>query len=130
MTCEDINECAKEPKICSHLCTNNDGSFTCGCYSGYLLRSDRKSCKAIGDPMYILFSSTNEIRKLSPSQNSLELLFNEGTQRITGLDISFDEGYLYFSIELGNSIFRYLFIYFFNNIYMYVFIYAYVKDYI
>lgn len=105
-TCDDINECEKEPKECSQLCTNTKGSFSCACYNGYLLRPDRKSCKAIGEPMYILFSSANEIRKLSPLENSLQLLFSEDSPRITGLDISLNEGYLYFSMELMGSIHR------------------------
>lgn len=102
LSCEDINECELEPKMCSQLCTNNDGSFTCSCNEGFLLRSDRKSCKAIGEPMSVIFSSTYEILKLSPSQNSLDILFNEDTPWITGLDVSIREKYLYFSIrEMG-----------------------------
>lgn len=31
---------------CSQLCTNTDGSFTCGCVEGYLLQPDNRSCKA------------------------------------------------------------------------------------
>jgi len=33
----DIDECAEELDNCAAtaICSNNPGSFTCGCYSGY-----------------------------------------------------------------------------------------------
>ncbi|XP_053372976.1 fibrillin-1-like [Mercenaria mercenaria] len=43
-TCEDINEC--DQNICSGTCSNTDGSYTCGCYPGYILNSDRTTCSA------------------------------------------------------------------------------------
>ena len=40
----DINECAEDSDNCEQLCSNNAGSFTCSCRSGYLLASDGRSC--------------------------------------------------------------------------------------
>lgn len=104
--CQDINECEMIPPICSHKCTNTEGSFTCDCYEGFYIRADRKSCKAVGEPMSIIFSSMNEIRRLSPTLNTLDLLVQGDTPRITGLDISVKENYLYYSMELMGSVHR------------------------
>lgn len=41
----DFDECSVYG-TCSQLCTNTDGSFTCGCVEGYLLQPDNRSCKA------------------------------------------------------------------------------------
>lgn len=51
MVCQiDNNECA-DPKIhkCEHVCNNKKGGFYCGCYIGYQLQSDGKSCKDINE---------------------------------------------------------------------------------
>ncbi|XP_055846863.1 uncharacterized protein LOC129912579 [Episyrphus balteatus] len=45
--CEkDINECNEE-KPCDQLCYNTDGSFYCQCREGFVLQSDKQSCKKI-----------------------------------------------------------------------------------
>ena len=40
----DIDECMRGTHDCSQTCSNDDGSFACGCHSGYLLAADRKTC--------------------------------------------------------------------------------------
>ena len=40
----DIDECSDGTDDCTQTCTNTIGSFTCGCYSGYLLDTDGFSC--------------------------------------------------------------------------------------
>ncbi len=50
VSCYDIDEC-EEPGKCSQLCENLKGSFSCGCFDGYI--QDRSgprssSCKAEG----------------------------------------------------------------------------------
>ena len=54
----DVDECALGTASCSQTCTNNVGSFQCGCTSGYRLQADGKSCS--GRPVniyqiYIIF---------------------------------------------------------------------------
>lgn len=49
--CElDIDECVNE-KPCDQMCHNTDGSFYCTCRLGFILHSDRQSCKKI-DPIF------------------------------------------------------------------------------
>nr|XP_030712519.1 growth arrest-specific protein 6 isoform X4 [Globicephala melas] len=40
----DVNECSQESGICSQICYNKPGSFQCGCYSGYALSLDGRTC--------------------------------------------------------------------------------------
>ena len=40
----DIDECADLTNTCEHTCTNTEGSYTCGCESGYVLHDNGKSC--------------------------------------------------------------------------------------
>ncbi len=43
--------------ICHQVCTNTEGSFTCGCEAGYVLDSDRASCSGTAYAIicYVLF---------------------------------------------------------------------------
>ena len=40
----DIDECRDGTDDCTQTCTNTDGSFTCGCNTGYLLDTDGFTC--------------------------------------------------------------------------------------
>ena len=40
----DIHECNDGTDDCTQTCTNTIGSFTCECYSGYLLNTDGFTC--------------------------------------------------------------------------------------
>uniref|UniRef100_A0A182QHN3 EGF-like domain-containing protein n=1 Tax=Anopheles farauti TaxID=69004 RepID=A0A182QHN3_9DIPT len=47
--CElDINEC-KEHKPCDQTCYNTEGSYYCTCREGFMLQSDRQSCRKIDE---------------------------------------------------------------------------------
>ena len=43
----DIDECSDGTHNCSQTCTNTNGSFTCGCNSGYLLDIDGATCNGM-----------------------------------------------------------------------------------
>lgn len=62
-------------------------------------RPDKKSCKAEGEPMSLIFTSDNQIRMLSEEDNTLSLLHSDNTSKISGLDVSISAGVIYFSIE-------------------------------
>jgi len=40
----DFDECAAGVSGCEQTCSNSDGRFSCGCYFGYRLNSDRRTC--------------------------------------------------------------------------------------
>ena len=43
----DVNECGDDTDGCSQTCTNTEGSFTCGCNSGYVMDSDGVTCNGL-----------------------------------------------------------------------------------
>ena len=43
----DINECLLNIDRCAHNCVNTNGSYSCGCESGYRLRADGHSCEGL-----------------------------------------------------------------------------------
>ncbi len=52
---DDIDECAG-PNICQlQVCTNTEGSFTCGCEAGYVLDSDSPTCSGKSDMLYLRY---------------------------------------------------------------------------
>ncbi|CAL1547130.1 unnamed protein product, partial [Lymnaea stagnalis] len=50
--CKDIDECKLDSMPCSQGCNNTEGHFNCYCYPGYMMESDRVSCKACEVPFY------------------------------------------------------------------------------
>ena len=62
----DIHECMETPNLCgpNSICTNNNGSYNCSCWSGYRVEnannpiSDKNLC--IGK--YILTGELNGVR--------------------------------------------------------------------
>ncbi|PFX30360.1 hemicentin-1-like isoform X2 [Stylophora pistillata] len=47
--CEDIDECAAIPRVCSHFCQNFFGSFRCSCPGGHALASENKTCEDVDE---------------------------------------------------------------------------------
>ena len=43
----DVNECNFDSGGCQQTCTNNVGSFTCSCDSGYELNVDGLNCNGM-----------------------------------------------------------------------------------
>ena len=41
----DVNECLTSNGGCHQTCVNKEGSFECGCKSGYTLSADKKTCE-------------------------------------------------------------------------------------
>lgn len=49
IVCIDINECTEGSDGCAQTCSNQVGSYTCSCLSGYRLASDRRGCADINE---------------------------------------------------------------------------------
>ena len=43
----DIDECSDGTHNCPQTCMNTEGSFTCGCNSGYILDTDGTTCNGM-----------------------------------------------------------------------------------
>ena len=46
-TYTDVNECEEETHLCSDICENIIGSYTCDCPIGFMLGQDNRLCKGI-----------------------------------------------------------------------------------
>ena len=42
---KDIDECRMGTHGCDHICSNDPGSYTCSCNTGYDLTSNGRTCK-------------------------------------------------------------------------------------
>ena len=43
----DTDDCTDGTHNCSQICTNTNGSFTCGCFNGYELDYDNVTCNGM-----------------------------------------------------------------------------------
>ncbi|XP_049827409.1 vitellogenin receptor-like isoform X1 [Schistocerca gregaria] len=87
-SCHDVDECRVRPPVCSQVCNNSPGSFSCSCVAGFILRLDKVSCKATGPTMeYVLVTGGGQIRKVSQSLASVDVLHKHQFLRVTGLDV-------------------------------------------
>ena len=43
----DIDECSDKTDGCSQMCTNTNGSFICGCNTGFQLNNDGITCNGM-----------------------------------------------------------------------------------
>ena len=50
----DINECTLNTDGCSQGCTNTQGSYYCGCNSGYTLATNGRTCQGVYKVTYKL----------------------------------------------------------------------------
>ncbi|XP_012149839.2 uncharacterized protein LOC100874867 [Megachile rotundata] len=48
-SCQDINECERNPGLCQHTCFNVWGSYRCSCKPGFRLNPDNRSCTDIDE---------------------------------------------------------------------------------
>uniref|UniRef100_A0A1Y1N8E6 Vitellogenin receptor n=1 Tax=Photinus pyralis TaxID=7054 RepID=A0A1Y1N8E6_PHOPY len=107
-TCSDLAECSLEPPVCSQICHEAHGSYKCSCHSGFVLRSDMTSCKSEGETVSFIFASPNEIFQLLPKTYTLRLLYAQDEHDITGLDVSVEQEYIYFSTESRGMLHRFI----------------------
>ena len=56
----DLDECSTNNGGCQHICKNTIGSYKCYCQNGFVLHTDRHSCKE-GTCMFNLESHWGEL---------------------------------------------------------------------
>lgn len=94
--CEDIDEC-QTMNPCSQMCTNTIGSFRCSCFDGYILGSDRTTCKALGGPKVFLFALHDQIRKFMEFPKSINLIDTENLP-IADIDVNINQKKIIFTL--------------------------------
>lgn len=96
-SCTDINECefAQNP-VCSQKCINTRGSFKCQCYSGYVLRPDLRTCKALGGAVRLLMANRADIRQVALNNNRYTSVF-KGLHNAIAIDFHFERQLLFWS---------------------------------
>jgi len=72
--CEDIDECAYDPPMCSQFCNNTKPGFNCSCATGYTLAEDLTHCIASHwkvDSPYLVYAMEERIVKMSIKRGSV-----------------------------------------------------------
>ena len=95
--CRDINECVEKPYVCTQLCENRPGSYTCKCATGYEKTSaDSRVCKIMGEKReaYLLFTNRYYLRNISLTTNNYNLI-KDGFHTATGLSYLYNESTLF-----------------------------------
>lgn len=90
--CEDVNECLLERPLCSHICVNTDGHYSCECDAGYSKDDLMYLCFAGGPEAKLFFTTRNEIKYLKIKTKELVTIAT-GVKEAHG--VSFDGTYLY-----------------------------------
>ncbi|KNC20826.1 hypothetical protein FF38_11235 [Lucilia cuprina] len=95
--CTDIDECQYLTNpVCSQKCQNTHGSFICSCESGYVLRPDLRTCKALGGAMTLLVANRWDIRRVTLRNNRYAAVV-KGLHNAIALDYHYKKGLLFWS---------------------------------
>ncbi|KAJ9600525.1 hypothetical protein L9F63_026338, partial [Diploptera punctata] len=90
-------ECMYETDpVCSQRCNNTVGSFICGCMTGYVLRPDGRTCKALGGAPTLIFANRVDIRQVSLNSAKYTALL-KGLHNAIALDYHYKKGLIYWS---------------------------------
>ncbi|XP_064604958.1 very low-density lipoprotein receptor-like isoform X2 [Liolophura sinensis] len=92
-SCEDINECEIHG-VCSQICTNKKGHYTCSCQEGYALENG-SFCKAIERPS-LIFTNRKDVRKIQLDRHTY-LTLVDNTSSAIALDYHYDAHHVYWS---------------------------------
>ncbi|KAF0304339.1 Low-density lipoprotein receptor-related protein 2 [Amphibalanus amphitrite] len=82
--CEDVDECREFSHNCSQLCTNLNGTFSCGCRDGFKEDGLTGVCRA-AEPLSLLYSTGPEIRGYRPT-NTRSMDVIRGQSRVEAVD--------------------------------------------
>ncbi|KAJ8019651.1 Low-density lipoprotein receptor-related protein 2 [Holothuria leucospilota] len=106
--CVDINECELSPWVCSQICENTYGSYTCRCHEpSYTLQQDNSTCGYVSDvEPVIYFTNRYYIRSLSYDHSDYQITAYQ-FQVVVGLDFDIRDEKLYALDHLGDKIERF-----------------------
>uniref|UniRef100_A0A182SBS6 EGF-like domain-containing protein n=1 Tax=Anopheles maculatus TaxID=74869 RepID=A0A182SBS6_9DIPT len=81
----DVNEC-KEHKPCDQTCYNTEGSYYCTCREGFMLQSDRQSCKKIDEANDLATEARDMENDLDVDYDSLDIRLRKLEQMMASRD--------------------------------------------
>ncbi|XP_053672641.1 uncharacterized protein LOC128722969 isoform X1 [Anopheles nili] len=82
---QDVNEC-KEHKPCDQTCYNTEGSYYCTCRDGFMLQSDRQSCKRIDEANDLATEARDMENDLDVDYDSLDIRLKKLEQMMSSRD--------------------------------------------
>ncbi len=95
--CIDINECRETPYVCSQICENIQGNYSCKCVEGFEKSSvDKSFCKMIGPKIEanLIFTNNYYLRNISLLNNNYNLI-KDGFQSARGLAYDYNQSLIY-----------------------------------
>lgn len=75
---------------------NTIGSYQCGCFNGYMLRPDLRTCKALGGAVKLILANRNDIRQVSLSNNRHTSIV-KGLHNAIALDFHYKRNLLFWT---------------------------------